>query len=127
MESLVLTASRAKAEVRLGHALSVFEESLSNERKALFQSYRAQAVSSTPTLEDVRRVVAEFDHQSGGKPVGGRFVKILKVVQQFAVFGDVIVGGAGNIVPSAIWGCVRLTLTVRLGRNVELLVTVESV
>lgn len=114
-ESLVLTAAKANPEVRLSHALSVCEESLSVERMTLFQSYRAQAASSTPTLEDVRRVVAELDHQFEGKPVGGRFVKILKVVQQFAVFGDVIVGGAGNIVYSAIWGCATLTLTVRLG------------
>ncbi|KAK3324342.1 hypothetical protein B0T19DRAFT_464325 [Cercophora scortea] len=103
MESMMLSASRAKPEVRLGHALSAFEDSLSDERKASFRAYRAQAAGTPPSLEDVRRVVAEFDQRTG-KPFGGRFVNVLKAVQQFSAFGDVIVGGAGNIVPSAVWG-----------------------
>ncbi|KAK3688040.1 hypothetical protein B0T22DRAFT_439608 [Podospora appendiculata] len=106
----MLSASRAKPEVRLGHALSTFEDSLSHERKASFRTYRAQAAGTPPNLEDIRKVVAEFDQRTG-KPFGSRFVNVLKAVQQFSVFGDVIVAGAGNIVPSAVWGCVRLTLT----------------
>ncbi|KAM7201673.1 hypothetical protein V8F33_003222 [Rhypophila sp. PSN 637] len=112
MDSLMLSTARAKPQVRLGHALSTFEESLSKDKKAIFRSYRSQAASSTPTLDDVRRAVAEFDQQSGSRPYGSRFVNILKAVQQFAVVGDVVVGGGGNVVPSAVWGCLRLTLTV---------------
>ncbi|KAM7207214.1 hypothetical protein V8F20_002480 [Naviculisporaceae sp. PSN 640] len=112
MESLMLSAAKAKPQVRLGHALSIFEESLNNERKAIFRSYRNQAANCTPTLDDVRRAVAESDQKSGSRPYGSRFVNILKAVQQFSVVGDVIVGGGGNIVPSAVWGCLRLTLTV---------------
>ncbi|KAK0621668.1 hypothetical protein B0T17DRAFT_299547 [Bombardia bombarda] len=110
MHSMLLSASRAKPEVRLGYALSSFEEGLSNDKRSAFRRFRHEAAHSTPTLEDVGRVVAEFD-QRPGKPYGSRFVNVLKTVQQFAVFGDVIVGGGGNIVPSAVWGCLRLTLS----------------
>lgn len=117
MASLMLSAARAKPQVRLGHALSEFEMALSDDRKAAFRAHRSQAANSQLGLEDVRRAVAEFD-KSGSRPLGGRFVHVLQAVQRFAVFGDVIVGGAQSIVCSSIWGCVRITLQVcRAGLN----------
>ncbi|KAG7293254.1 hypothetical protein NEMBOFW57_003300 [Staphylotrichum longicolle] len=96
MASLMLSAARAKPQVRLGHALSEFEMALSDDRKAASRAHRSQAANSQLGLEDVRRAVAEFD-KSGSRPLGGRFVHVLQAVQRFAVFGDVIVGDSVSL------------------------------
>ena len=106
-------AGRLKPETRLALAVSEFEASLSSTQKATLRNYKTQALSSPPSFNDVTRLVAELN-SSCSRPLGTRFVNVMAAIQQFASFGDVIVGGSQNIIACSVWGLVRVTIHVRL-------------
>jgi len=107
---------RLKPEIRLAQAVSQFEGVLSNEQKTTFRAYRSRLLYSSPDPSDVMRLTAEIDHLASGK-VGGRcfgprFTNFLQAVQQFAALGDVVGGGAQNIIACGVWSLVRMSLLV---------------
>ncbi|RYP71282.1 hypothetical protein DL769_004719 [Monosporascus sp. CRB-8-3] len=115
MSSALANAAPLKAEIRLAEAVSLFEADLSTEQKATFRSYRSQSCKSPPDIHDVMRLTAEIDRHTssklgGGRCFGPRLTNALQAVQQFAALGDIIVGGAQNIIASGVWSLVRMTL-----------------
>lgn len=119
MSTALINASHLKPDIRLAHAISQFQATLSGPEKALFIECRDKSVTSTPTVRDVARVTAEIDRHpswqgraSGRRCFGPRFMKFLEAVQQFASIGDVIVGGSQNVIACGVWSLVRMTLLV---------------
>ncbi|PQE30756.1 hypothetical protein CJF32_00005960 [Rutstroemia sp. NJR-2017a WRK4] len=115
MSVALANASRLKAEVRLGQAISQFEADLSREQKAAFHASRIRTHKSPPTPNDVMRLAAEIDRTASGKVGGGRcfgprFTNVLHAVQQFAALGDIIIGGSQNLIACGVWSLVRMTL-----------------
>lgn len=111
MDLIFKNDAKIKPLVRLGLALSAFEGSLADGRRAAYHAYRDQARSSQPDLEAVRMITAEIDCQSG-RPLGTRFTKILDAVQRVMPLGDVMVGGSQNLIACGVWASLRLTLVV---------------
>ncbi|KAK0640719.1 hypothetical protein B0T16DRAFT_201580 [Cercophora newfieldiana] len=109
MDLIFRNDAKLKPLVRLGLALSAFENSLGDARRATFQGYRDQARTCLPDLEAVRMITAEIDCQSG-RPTGSRHAKILDAAQRIAALGDVMVGGSQNLVACGVWATLRLTL-----------------
>ncbi|KAK1751314.1 hypothetical protein QBC47DRAFT_434211 [Echria macrotheca] len=109
MDLIFKSDPRVKPLVRLGLALSAFEGSLTDGRRAAFEAYRDQARCSQPDLEAVRMITAEIDCQSG-RPLGTRFNKILDATQRVIPLIDVMVGGSQNLIACGIWASLRLTL-----------------
>lgn len=105
-------ASHLKAEVRLGQAISEFVANLSAEQKARFNAKRSQALTSPPTIQDVRSLTAEIDRVHGGRCLGPRLIKVVEAVQKFAALGDILIGGSQNIIACGVWSMVRLSLLV---------------
>ncbi|RYP73128.1 hypothetical protein DL771_003764 [Monosporascus sp. 5C6A] len=108
MSSALAKAAPLKAEIRLAQAVSLFEADLSTEQKAAFRNYRSKLCKSPPDIHDVMRLTAEIDRRTSGKLGGGRcfgprLTNVLQAVQQFAALGDIIVGGAQNIIASGVW------------------------
>ncbi|RYP15273.1 hypothetical protein DL767_010342 [Monosporascus sp. MG133] len=108
MSSALVNAAPLKAEIRLAQAVSQFEADLSTEQKAAFRSYRSKSCKSPPDIHDVMRLTAEIDRHtsekfSAGRCFGPRLTNVLQAVQQFAALGDIIVGGAQNIIASGVW------------------------
>ncbi|KAJ5359270.1 uncharacterized protein N7496_011683 [Penicillium cataractarum] len=103
MALALATASRLKAEVRLGQAISEFVADLSDEQKARFIAKRSQALASLPSIQDVRSLTAEIDRVSGGRCLGPRLIRVLETVQRFAAIGDIMVGGSQNIIACGVW------------------------
>lgn len=124
MSSLLTNAAPLKAEIRLAQAVSEFERDLSAEQKATFRTCRSQSCQSPPGIHDVMRVTAEIDRRAcklgGGRCFGPRFVNVLQAIQQFAAVGDVIVGGAQNIIACGVWSLVRMTVLVSPSNAVSL-------
>lgn len=59
------------------------------------------------------RVTAEFDcrqSHAGLRCFGTRLVNFLKIVQQFAAVGDVLIGSSQSLIACGVWTAVRLTL-----------------
>ncbi|RYP45799.1 hypothetical protein DL768_007918 [Monosporascus sp. mg162] len=121
MSSALVNAGHLKAEIRLAEAVSLFEADLSTEQKATFRNYRSKSCKSPPDIHDVMRLTAEIDRHTSGKLGGGRcfgprFTNVLQAVQQFAALGDIIVGGAQNIIASGVWTLLS-TLLMTVGRS----------
>ncbi|RYP71635.1 hypothetical protein DL770_008092 [Monosporascus sp. CRB-9-2] len=108
MSYALAKAAPLKAEIRLAEAVSLFEADLSTEQKTTFRSHRSQLCKSPPDIHDVMRLTAEIDRHTSGKLGGGRcfgprLTNVLQAVQQFAALGDIIIGGAQNIIASGVW------------------------
>lgn len=104
-------ASKLKAQVRLGRAISAFYESLDTENKAIFDSYRDVAHAKAPGLGDIRLILAEINRKAG-KPCGDRFKRVLEALQQFLAVGDVLIGSTQNVLAAGVWSVARLTVIV---------------
>ena len=117
MSVLPANISRLKPEIRLAQAVSQFEADLSSEQKTTFRTYRSQSCDSPPDPKDVMRLAAEIDRQASGKVsgrrcFGPRLISFLQAVQQYAALGDIVVGGAQNIIACGVWSLVRMSLLV---------------
>jgi ankyrin repeat domain-containing protein 50 len=113
MDLIFRSDTKLKPLVRLGLALSAFEQSLGHERRVTYQAYRDQAHSCGLDVEAVRMITAEIDCQSA-RPAGTRLAKILDAAQRITALGDVMVGGSQNLVACGVWASLRLTLVVSL-------------
>ncbi|KAK5651673.1 hypothetical protein OQA88_11739 [Cercophora sp. LCS_1] len=100
---------KVKPIVRLGLALSAFEDSLRDDQRTSYRSYREHAHALPPGVDGVQIVTAEIDRQSG-RPLGTRVTKILDAAQRVAALGDVMVGGSQNLIACGVWASLRLTL-----------------
>ena len=113
--ALLRAAGPLKPEIRLAQAVSLFEADLSPEQKRTFRSRRDNSLKSPPDIQDVMHLTAEIDrHRLGSGPcLGPRLTNMLQAIQQFAALGDIVIGGAQNIIASGVWTLVRVTLLVR--------------
>ncbi|KAF2398507.1 hypothetical protein EJ06DRAFT_544172 [Trichodelitschia bisporula] len=107
-----LVRTRASAQARLADAVAAFERDLSDQEKAILRS----SGTAPPEISDVMKLTATMDDiankgkDGGGKCIGPRLVNFLQAVQQFAVVGDVIVGGSQNLIACGVWSIVRTAL-----------------
>lgn len=113
-------ASRAPptSQQQLDAAISSFELELkgSPEDAARFMTLRSLG---SPTPNDVFHAVEAIVGKCTGKARRGRpmalgLTTFLERVQQFAPVGDVLVGGAQNMIASGVWAAIRLALEVGL-------------
>ncbi|KEZ39997.1 1-alkyl-2-acetylglycerophosphocholine esterase [Scedosporium apiospermum] len=103
--ALLRAAGPLKPEIRLAQAVSLFEADLSPEQKRTFRSRRDNSLKSPPDIQDVMHLTAEIDrHRLGSGPcLGPRLTNMLQAIQQFAALGDIVIGGAQNIIASGVW------------------------
>ncbi|PSR84440.1 hypothetical protein BD289DRAFT_261386 [Coniella lustricola] len=119
-------SGQLKPVIRLGLALSDFEQALDPERKKQFQQQRAASASSSastslssrqpPRSGDVIRLTEEI-HQAGlreDRLLPPRFATRLGAffsrIQTFAAVGDALIGGSQNLIASGVWGALRFCL-----------------
>lgn len=117
MSVALASVSRLKPEIRLAQALSEFEASLSGEQKAAFKASKHGCRDRPPDLCDIMRLTAEIDRRAfegtgDRRCFGPRLTNFLQSIQQFAMLGDVIVGGSQNLLACGVWTLVRMSLLV---------------
>uniref|UniRef100_A0A0B7JP21 NACHT domain-containing protein n=2 Tax=Bionectria ochroleuca TaxID=29856 RepID=A0A0B7JP21_BIOOC len=120
MDVALRNAALLRPEIALAKAISEFESSLTKEHKSNFRSFRTQALSASPSAEDVMRFTASLNSQiqkssAAHRCFGTRFTNIMQCVQKYAALGDVVVGGSQNIIACGVWALVRLTIQVCIG------------
>ncbi|KAH8703398.1 hypothetical protein BGW36DRAFT_288956 [Talaromyces proteolyticus] len=108
----VSNLSKLTPEVQLAQAISEYEAVLSTSEKASLRNFKAEQQNHSPDATDVIRLTAKIDQTSqiGRRCVGTRFSNVLNAIQAFAGVGDLVVGGAQNLMASGLWALVRLTL-----------------
>jgi hypothetical protein len=109
-------AAQLKPEIRLAQVLSEYEAILDDDQKVKFRAYRRQ---SPPNAADVVRLTAEIDRdetrsRKSRQCVGTRLTNILQAVQQFSILVDILIGGSQNLIASAVWGVMKMSLKVIL-------------
>lgn len=114
MSVAIIEAAKLKPEIRLAQAISEFDASLDGTHRATFKTYHS---SSPPRPQDVIRITEEINRDGARahkawRPYGTRLVGILDRIQMFANVGDILVGGAQNMIASGVWAAVRLSLSV---------------
>lgn len=111
-----MQAGKLKPEIRLAQAVSEFGACLDGTRRATFKTLQT---NSPPSPTEVIRLTEEINrdgarlHRSW-QPHGTRLVGILERIQLFSAVGDVLVGGAQNMIASGVWAAVRMSLEVSL-------------
>jgi ankyrin repeat domain-containing protein 50 len=102
-----------KPEIRLAQALSEYEAILPDSEKAEMRKLRA---GRPPDVSAVMEMTAAIDrtnrHRTSRRCFGPRLTNVLESVQQFSTIVDVIIGGSQNLIASAIWGTVKMTLQI---------------
>jgi len=112
-------------ELRLAQAISEFAQALDDASKQRFMSLQAQHAKSTPSYSEVISCTEELNREgarrhAGWTPAAGtRVGGFLRRIQQFAAIGDVLIGGAQNLVASGVWTAVRATLEVGLWHELQ--------
>lgn len=101
---------------QLNAAISTFESELrSNPADAArFTALRSQG-TPTPTdvLQAVEAIVGKCTSKARrARPMALGLTTFLERVQNFAPVGDVLVGGAQNMIASGVWAAIRLALEV---------------
>ncbi|KAK3335257.1 hypothetical protein B0T19DRAFT_3600 [Cercophora scortea] len=108
-------------ELRLAQAVSEFAQGLDDAGKQRFRQLQVQLASSAPTLEDVIKLTEDLNregqkrHASWRPATGTRMGGFLRRIQQFAAFGDILIGGGQNLIASGVWTAVRSTLEATIG------------
>ena len=62
------------------------------------------------TADVDRRISGKFSNRC----FGPRFTNFLHGVQQFASLGDIVIGGAQNLIAASVWSLVRMSLLVSI-------------
>lgn len=101
---------------RLGAAISEFSLVLDEKRKQEFRNAR-NAKYVPHSGSDIIKITEEINREGRRRhrtwrPDGTRLGAFLSKLQVFAAVGDVIVGGAQDVVISGVWGALRLSLLV---------------
>lgn len=119
------TPARLKADIRLAQAVSQFEADLTTEQKAEFRTQRSLARDRPPGLGDVMHLTALIDQNASSQMssrtrcVGPRLTNFLQSIQQYVALGDIVVGGAQNLVASGVWALVRSSFLVSIASDVK--------
>lgn len=114
MAIAISRAAQLKPEIQLVQAVSEFEAALNSDQKARFHTYRKE---EPPNAIDVMRLTAEIDRDESKtrqtrQCVGPRLTSILQSVQQFSTTIDIVIGGGQNLIASAVWGVIKMSLLV---------------
>lgn len=117
ISSALTVAGKLSPQIRLAQAISEFGSLFTDDeaRHAQFKNLRSR---SPPTAGEVVQLTEEINrdgsrrHRSW-KPFATRLVLVLERIQQFAPVGDVLTGGAQNMLASGIWASVRMALEAR--------------
>lgn len=101
---------------RLGEAVSDFSNALNGKHKEEFSALR-RSKNAPLSASDVIKVTEEVNREGRQRhrtwrPNGPKVGAFLAKLQVFANVGDVIVGGAQDLMISGVWGAVRLCLLV---------------
>lgn len=111
-------ANRVPPKDRCAEAISKFEEALERGDRGLSVRFKNLRTQSLPDLTNVTRVAEEISNEcaarhGGWRKYAMRIVPILDRIRQLAPIGDVLTGGAQNLLVSGVWGAVRLAVEVR--------------
>lgn len=114
------TNSRHPPREQLGRALDAFESELLKSKHdggltARFKNLRG--TGKLPDLTEVVRLTEEISNDCAARHGGWRqyalrVTPFLERIRQFASIGDVLVGGAQNMIASGVWAAVRLAVEV---------------
>ncbi|KAK3693436.1 hypothetical protein B0T22DRAFT_487138 [Podospora appendiculata] len=97
---------RLSPELRLAQAISEFAQGLDDASKQKFRQLQVQLANSAPTLEDVIKLTEQLNREGQKKhapwrpATGIRMGGFLRRIQQFAAFGDTVIGGGQNLIAS---------------------------
>ena len=106
-------AGKLKPEIRLAQACDEFRKVLNASQSTTF---RGQLKDAPPSYFDVASLANEIDKQISFKfrrQLGPRVEGFLNNIQVFVSIGDEIIGAAGSLPATAVWGVVRLSFQVR--------------
>lgn len=110
---IVGQAASLKAEVRLVGAIAAFAQVLDEEERKRFTELRSQPPAARDFFELTRQLNDDGARKHRAwKPYGARLVRFLEGIQLLSKVGDVVVGGAQNLLASGVWASVRLSLQV---------------
>lgn len=116
MSSGLAVAARLKPEIRLAQAISEFSLSLSNDkdRHVRFKNLQTRI---PPSASEIIQLTEEINRDGARRhkswrPHATRLLPVLERIRQFAPIGDVLIGGAQNLLASGVWAAVRLALDV---------------
>ncbi|KAK1634524.1 hypothetical protein BDP81DRAFT_451718 [Colletotrichum phormii] len=113
----VATVGKLKPEIRLAQAISEFGVALQSREDDAHIRFKNLQTRSPPNATEVLRLTEEINSDGARrhrawKPYATRLVNILDRIRQFAPVGDVLVGGAQNLLASGVWATVRMALEV---------------
>ena len=109
---MVGQAGDLKVEIRLQAAITRFAAALNEEDHKTFGTLRKLG---PPPGTEIIKLTEELNRRLSpfSRPYGTRLVGFFEAIQVYARAGDVIVGGAQNLIASGVWACVRFSLEVR--------------
>ncbi|KAM7224587.1 hypothetical protein V8F06_000368 [Rhypophila decipiens] len=113
------------AEVCLGQTISEFAQCLDIAGKQAFQKLQVQLTQTGPlSPADVIMLTEQLNregarrHAAWRPAAGTRIGGFLRRIQQFAAFGDILIGGAQNLIASGVWATVRAMLEATICHHV---------
>lgn len=117
ISTAVATVGKLKPEIRLAQTISEFSVSLKRHQDDSHIRFKNLQTRSPPTAMEVLRLTEEINRDGAHRhrswrPNATRLVTVLERIRQFAPIGDVLVGGAQNLLASGVWATVRMTLEV---------------
>ncbi|KAM7190456.1 hypothetical protein V8F33_009439 [Rhypophila sp. PSN 637] len=117
--------SQLSAEVRLGQTISEFAQCLDIAGKQAFQKLQVQLAQTGPlSPADVITLTEQLNregakrHAAWRPAAGTRIGGFLRRIQQFAAFGDILIGGSQNLIASGVWATVRVMLEATICHHV---------
>ncbi|KAK1498629.1 NACHT domain-containing protein [Colletotrichum tamarilloi] len=115
ISTAVATVGKLKPEIRLAQTISEFSVSLKRRRDDSHIRFKNLQTRSPPTAMEVLQLTEEINRDGAHRhrswrPNATRLVTVLERICQFAPIGDVLVGGAQNLLASGVWATVRMTL-----------------
>ncbi|KAF4777265.1 NACHT domain-containing protein [Colletotrichum scovillei] len=119
ISTAVATVGKLKPEIRLAQTISEFSVSLKRHQDDSHIRFKNLQTRSPPTAMEVLRLTEEINRDGAHRhrswrPNATRLVTVLERIRQFAPIGDVLVGGAQNLLASGVWATVRMTLEISL-------------
>ncbi|KXH26073.1 hypothetical protein CNYM01_02392 [Colletotrichum nymphaeae SA-01] len=119
ISTAVATVGKLKPEIRLAQTISEFSVSLKRHQDDSHIRFKNLQTRSPPTAMEVLQLTEEINRDGAHRhrswrPNATRLVTILERIRQFAPIGDVLVGGAQNLLASGVWATVRMTLEISL-------------
>jgi hypothetical protein len=73
---------------------------------------KAADLGDIVTTVDEIVAAATKRHPTNDRKYATRFIRLFERIREFAIIGDVFVGGAQNMVVSGVWGSVRIAIEV---------------